>query len=299
MTELVKVEVKNGEQLVSARELHEFLEVGSKFNDWFKRMCEYGFIENEDFVAITQKKVTAQGNESEFTDYILKITMAKEISMLQRNEKGKQARMYFIECEKKVNSITIDSYMIEDKVERAKKWIEEEETRKQLKLEVKAKEEVIVKVTEQVKTKTKMIDDMTKDMDTPLLCKTITDYINILTHRKNETHAQLYTKIYDVLGRRLSQDIIYGKNKYLTAQRQIVNDNIAYNKLHELKGEDRKYPFRMMDARTKLSTLEYIVDVLGEGYLLMETIAKLSEVGIEDIIEKYNYFKTNNINELM
>ena len=143
MTELVKVEVKNGEQLVSARELHEFLEVGSKFNDWFKRMCEYGFIENEDFVAITQKKVTAQGNESEFTDYILKITMAKEISMLQRNEKGKQARMYFIECEKKVNSITIDSYMIEDKVERAKKWIEEEETRKKLQLEVKEKEEVI------------------------------------------------------------------------------------------------------------------------------------------------------------
>ena len=189
--------------------------------------------------------------------------------------------------------------MIEDKVERAKKWIEEEETRKQLELEVKAKDETIVKVTEQVKTKTKMIDDMTKDMDTPLLCKTITDYINILTHRKNETHAQLYTKIYDVLGRRLSKDIIYGKNKYLTAQRQIVNDNIAYNKLHELKGEDRKYPFRMMDARTKLSTLEYIVDVLGEGYLLMETIAKLSEVGIDDVIEKYNYFKANNINELM
>jgi len=161
MTELVKVEVKNGEQLVSARELHEFLEVGSKFNDWFKRMCEYGFIENEDFVAITQKKVTAQGNESEFTDYILKITMAKEISMLQRNEKGKQARMYFIECEKKVNSITIDSYMIEDKVERAKKWIEEEETRKQLKLEVKVKEEVIKEQAPKVEYYEKILDTST------------------------------------------------------------------------------------------------------------------------------------------
>lgn len=193
-------------------------------------------------------------------------------------------------------SLVKPSYTIDNPIERAKRWIEEQELHQ---LEVKAKEEVIVKVTEQVKTKTKMIDDMTKDMDTPLLCKTITDYINILTHRKNETHAQLYTKIYDVLGRRLSKDIIYGKNKYLTAQRQMVNDNIAYNKLHELKGEDRKYPFRMMDARTKLSTLEYIVDVLGEGYLLMETIAKLSEVGIDDVIEKYNYFKTNNINELM
>jgi len=193
-------------------------------------------------------------------------------------------------------SLIKPSYTIDNPIERAKRWIEEQELHQ---LEVKVKDETIVKVTEQVKTKTKMIDDMTKDMDTPLLCKTITDYINILTHRKNETHAQLYTKIYDVLGRRLSKDIIYGKNKYLTTQRQIVNDNIAYNKLHELKGEDRKYPFRMMDARTKLSTLEYIVDVLGEGYLLMETIAKLSEVGIDDVIEKYNYFKTNNINELM
>ena len=136
MTELVKVEVKNGEQLVSARELHEFLEVGSKFNDWFKRMCEYGFIENEDFVAITQKKVTAQGNESSFLDYILKISMAKEISMLQRNEKGSVARKYFIECERKLKEVTMDSYMIEDRVERAMKWIEEEETRKRLELEV-------------------------------------------------------------------------------------------------------------------------------------------------------------------
>ena len=143
MTELVKVEVKNGEQLVSARELHEFLEVGSKFNDWFKRMCEYGFIENEDFVAITQKKVTAQGNESSFLDYILKISMAKEISMLQRNEKGSMARKYFIECERKLKEVAMDSYMIEDRVERAKKWIEEEENRKRLELEVKEKEEVI------------------------------------------------------------------------------------------------------------------------------------------------------------
>ena len=143
MTELVKVKVKNGEQLVSARELHEFLEVGSKFNDWFKRMCEYGFIENEDFVAITQKKVTAQGNESSFLDYILKISMAKEISMLQRNEKGSMARKYFIECERKLKEVAMDSYMIEDRVERAKKWIEEEENRKRLELEVKEKEEVI------------------------------------------------------------------------------------------------------------------------------------------------------------
>ena len=161
MTELVKVEIKDGEQLVSARELHEFLEIGSKFNDWFKRMCEYGFIENEDFVAITQKKVTAQGNESEYIDYILKISMAKEISMIQRNEKGKQARIYFIECERRLKELPMDSYMIEDRVERAKKWIEEEENRKQLALEVKQKEEIIVAQAPKVEYYEKVLDTST------------------------------------------------------------------------------------------------------------------------------------------
>lgn len=104
MNELIKIEERNGEQLVSARELHEFLEVKTRFNDWFIRMCEYGFIENKDFGAITQKRVTAQGNEITYMDYLLKLSMAKEISMIQRNEKGKQAREYFIRCEEAWNS---------------------------------------------------------------------------------------------------------------------------------------------------------------------------------------------------
>jgi len=58
--------------------------VDTKYNDWFSRMCGYGFAENTDFVAIAQKKVTAQGNESTFTDHALKLDMAKEIAMLHR-----------------------------------------------------------------------------------------------------------------------------------------------------------------------------------------------------------------------
>lgn len=99
MTELIKIEERNGEQLVSARELHKFLEVKTRFNDWFLRMCEYGFVENKDYIAITQKRVTAQGNETTYTDYLMKISMAKELSMIQRNDKGKEAREYFIKCE--------------------------------------------------------------------------------------------------------------------------------------------------------------------------------------------------------
>lgn len=104
MDKLINIEERNGEQLVSGRELHEFLEVKTKFKDWFPRMCEYGFVENKDYIAMAQKRATAQGNETTYTDYLMKISMAKELSMIQRNSKGKEAREYFIRCEEAWNS---------------------------------------------------------------------------------------------------------------------------------------------------------------------------------------------------
>lgn len=102
--ELIEIKSENGVETVSARELHEKLEVKSRFNDWFLRMREYGFRENDDYTAVTQKKVTAQGNESEFTEYFISLDMAKEICMIQRSEIGRKFRQYFIECEKELNS---------------------------------------------------------------------------------------------------------------------------------------------------------------------------------------------------
>lgn len=98
---IIRVMVKNNQQLVSARDLHSFLNISSRFNDWFNRMKQYGFVEGEDFEAVTQNKVTAQGNISAYTDFNLTMDTAKEIAMLQRNSRGKQARKYFIEVEKK------------------------------------------------------------------------------------------------------------------------------------------------------------------------------------------------------
>lgn len=101
MTELVKVKQDdNGNVIVSGRDLHEFLEVNTQYTKWFDRMVDYGFAENTDFVAISQKRLTAQGNETTYTDHALTLDMAKEISMIQRTEKGKQARRYFIQVEK-------------------------------------------------------------------------------------------------------------------------------------------------------------------------------------------------------
>lgn len=94
----------NDDILVSGRDLHDFLEIRTRYDIWFNRMKEYGFVENVDFIAVVQKRTTAQGNETTYTDHHLKLDMAKEISMLQRNERGRQARQYFIEVEKKWNS---------------------------------------------------------------------------------------------------------------------------------------------------------------------------------------------------
>ena len=94
----------NNDILVSGRDLHEFLVINTRYIDWFKRMLDYGFVEGVDYVTVTQKRVTAQGNKTTYTDHHLKLDTAKEISMIQRNEKGKQARQYFIEVEKKWNS---------------------------------------------------------------------------------------------------------------------------------------------------------------------------------------------------
>ena len=102
--ELVKITTnEEGKQLVSARELHEFLEIKTDFRKWFPRMCEYGFVENIDFTRAFQKCPTLGGIQT-VADYAISIDMAKELSMIQRTEKGKQARLYFIECEKKLKT---------------------------------------------------------------------------------------------------------------------------------------------------------------------------------------------------
>lgn len=108
MNELIKISYENAERpTVSGRELHEALEVKTAYKDWFTRMCEYGFTEGEDFNPLKNEQVRTEGNRQvsrELTDHQLTIPMAKEICMLQRSEKGKQFRQYFIRVEEAWNS---------------------------------------------------------------------------------------------------------------------------------------------------------------------------------------------------
>lgn len=105
MEELIKVNTnENLEPVVSGRELHEILEVQSNYTTWFERMKEYGFVENVDFtVCFPNLESESRGGQNKI-DHIIKMDMAKEICMLQRTERGKLARQYFIQIEKEYNN---------------------------------------------------------------------------------------------------------------------------------------------------------------------------------------------------
>ena len=104
MNELINVTLNdNHEPVVSGRQLHEALEVKTEYKKWFSRMTEYGFNENEDFLKVTQKCLTSSTGQNT-TDHIIKLDMAKEIAMIQRTDKGKEVRKYFIQVEKDFNS---------------------------------------------------------------------------------------------------------------------------------------------------------------------------------------------------
>ena len=100
MNELIKINYESDRPTVLARDLYEFLEVKTAYKDWFPRMCEYGFTGGIDFCSFLSESTGGRPA----TDAQLTIDMAKEICMLQRNEKGKQARQYFLQLEREWNS---------------------------------------------------------------------------------------------------------------------------------------------------------------------------------------------------
>ncbi|WP_233594347.1 antA/AntB antirepressor family protein [Citrobacter koseri] len=92
--------------LVNARDLHAFLEVGKRFASWVtERITEYGFVENQDYILVSQnREIKGRGGDRRSKDYHLTLDTAKELAMVERNEKGRQIRRYFIECEKKLHA---------------------------------------------------------------------------------------------------------------------------------------------------------------------------------------------------
>ena len=104
MNNLINVSLnENQEPVVSGRQLYQVLGVKTPYSMWFDRMVEYGFTENQDFLLNNFVKQIGRGGHNKI-DHVLKLDMAKEIAMIQRTDKGKEARQYFIQVEKDFNS---------------------------------------------------------------------------------------------------------------------------------------------------------------------------------------------------
>lgn len=103
MTELIKIETKDGIETVKARDLHGFLNVSERYSRWWDRMIGYGFDEGSDY---TPYQMVHPQNGQEVTEHFMTFDMAKELSMLARSEKGKEARQYFIAVEKRAKEIS-------------------------------------------------------------------------------------------------------------------------------------------------------------------------------------------------
>lgn len=138
MEEIIKIEDHNGKRAVNARELHEFLESKQEFANWIKnRIKQYGFVENQDFEVFDNFVRNPQGGRPA-VEYALSIDMAKELSMVENNEKGRIARKYFIACEDKLKQGLLVMPNFSNPAEAARAWADQYE--KNLALEAHNKE---------------------------------------------------------------------------------------------------------------------------------------------------------------
>lgn len=149
----ITVNENNGQQTVSARELHEKLEITDRFSRWFDSLLKYGFIKDIDFTSVKTSTLVNNGAERELQDYQITIEMAKQICMLQRSEKGKVYREYFLKLERAWN--TPEAVM-------ARALQVANRTLDNLKLEVENQQKII----QEQKPKVEFYDDVTGSNNT-------------------------------------------------------------------------------------------------------------------------------------
>lgn len=248
--ELIKVEINsNNEKCVSGKELHKVLEIGTRFDTWFKRMCEYGFVANVDFIPmlkIVHDPITKKDREV-LDDYIIKLDMAKEIAMIQRTEKGKQVRLYFIEIEKKYKQ---EKQLPVTYLEALEQLVATEKARLQLEQENK-------EVKQKLEYKQEIINGLTED-------------------------TKLQTQ------RQLLREIINMKGTFLIQTRwNLLYD--FYDKVKKMKVRARceGYNLKQTKQKDKLSVLGYIDEVLGDIPTLYSLAVKLFESDFKDKLQKY------------
>jgi phage anti-repressor protein len=194
MKELIKITEQNGRQAVSARELHRFLSVTERFSSWFERQLQYGFMEGVDYVGCKEFNTLAN---QELTDYALSIDCAKELSMLQRTERGKQARQYFIACEQKLKEVAKPLSQAEILVQTAQLLLEQEKRMQAIETKVAA----IAERQEQAEQELKLIPVSTN----PVKELTMRDNIRQLVNKYCKATGLMQQFVWD----RIYSDLLY------------------------------------------------------------------------------------------
>ena len=143
----------------------------------------------------------------------------------------------------------------------------------------------------EIEDKVKTIDNLTSDLDGTILRVIVTDYVNKVARTTGKHHSNIYTELYTIVGRALKIGVKAQHEKFCRNEEKLVEVNKDHNRENGLKGLDRVKPFQLKDCKHKVSIVEYICDILGEGKVLIDTMAKLFDVGVDEIISKYNHKK--------
>lgn len=217
LNELLPIGEKNGQKAVNARDLHSFLQVGKDFSTWIKnRIDKYDFIEGKDFQTLY---LNYQGNllnirlpqngdsknqQVSKIEYALSISMAKELSMIENNERGKQARKYFIACEENKHELS--------RKDLALMVLQAEEEKERLALEVQKKEEEKQAIIEETKPAV-VFTECVKNASTNILVRDLAKLItqNGYTIGEYRLYDWLVENKYLIRHKRWSRS----KNKYL------------------------------------------------------------------------------------
>lgn len=243
MQNLINIETKNisGEliQTVNARDLHAFLEITTRFNDWInRRIAEYSFEENIDYIIAENLSYSnlssAKSRQRMMKDYYIAIDMAKELSMVERNEKGKQARQYFIECERRVLQPQLHiQTLLPTKKELALMVVRAEEEKEQLLLENKS-----------LSTENDCLKNLFKEGMTPTQFSKMLNGVN--SQQINHFLAErkwLYNESKSGIRWRVAS---YARDKYLTEKQSEISPHgadrfISYQPVLLKKGAQRLY----------------------------------------------------------
>ncbi|WP_195577287.1 antA/AntB antirepressor family protein [Bacteroides thetaiotaomicron] len=217
LNELLPIGEKNGQKAVNARDLHSFLQVGKDFSTWIKnRIDKYAFIEGKDFQTLyldyqgnllnirLPQNGDSKNQQVSKIEYALSISMAKELSMIENNERGKQARKYFIACEENKHELS--------RKDLALMVLQAEEEKERLALEVQKKEEEKQAIIEETKPAV-VFTECVKNASTNILVRDLAKLItqNGYTIGEYRLYDWLVENKYLIRHKRWSRS----KNKYL------------------------------------------------------------------------------------